>query len=82
VNFLIANSRRWRSHMAEDLGRRTGGVITISTPEQITQNRLAALAVTRALLPLWSRRIPAAVNKRSPDAHVLTECYLTQLTYH
>lgn len=65
MTFLIADSRRWRPQMAENLRRRTSRAFhAISTPEELTSERVAQLAIDRAFFPFWSHRIPAWVYER------------------
>jgi len=62
MTFLLADSRQWRPQMAENLERRTGRPFyTVSTSDELSAERLAALGIERAFFPFWSHRIPASV---------------------
>ncbi len=65
MSYLIADSRSWRPQMAENLERTTGVRFhLITSPEELTTEKLVGLEVQRVFLPHWSHRIPESIYSR------------------
>lgn len=74
MNLVIAASRLWDSRLPAEVARRTGHECHLVTqPEELTAERLAALAPRYVLFPHWSHRIPREI-------HEAFECVIFHMT--